>query len=154
MELLDALQQIAQRSAEAMSPAELVIGTVTAADPLEISIDPAMDTLRAPVLYLTAAVVERKIPILTHTHQLTGLGHSHSAPEGGTSTNLTGSYETTEALAAIACTEYGKPLPVKDGYIILNRALAAGDKVLLLQVLHGQKFIILSRVFEAEEADT
>lgn len=154
MELLDALQQIAQQSAAALSPAELVIGTVTAADPLEISIDPAMDTLRAPVLYLTAAVVEKKIPILTHTHQITGLGHSHSAPEGGTSTDLTGSYETASALAAIACTEHGKPLPVENGYIILNRALAAGDKVLLLQVLHGQKFIILSRVFEAEEADT
>lgn len=98
--------------------------------------------------------MERKIPILTHTHQITGLGHSHSAPEGGTSTNLTGSYETASALAAIACTEHGKPLPVKDGYIILNRALAPGDKVLLLQVMHGQKFIILSRIFESEGAST
>ena len=52
MELLDALQQIAQQSAAALSPAELVIGTVTAADPLEISVETAMDTLRAPVLYL------------------------------------------------------------------------------------------------------
>lgn len=154
MELLDAFQQIVQKSVAALSPAELVIGTVTAADPLEISIDPAMDTLRAPVLYLTAAVVEKKIPVLKHTHQITGLGHSHSAPEGGTSTDLTGTYETASALENIACTEHGKPLPVQDGYIILNRALAAGDKVLLLQVLHGQKFIILSRVFEAEEADT
>lgn len=152
MELLDALQQIAQQSASALSPAELVIGTVTAADPLEISIDPAMDTLQAPVLYLTAAVVERKIPILAHTHQISGLGHSHSAPEGGTSTNLTGTYETSEALADIVCTEFGKPLPVQDGYIILNRGLEAGDRVLLLQVMHGQKFIILSRVYQAEEA--
>lgn len=154
MELLDALQQIAQQSAAALSPAELVIGTVTAADPLEISIDSAMDTLRAPVLYLTTAVVEKKIPILKHTHQITGLGHSHSAPEGSTSTNLTGTYETQNALEDIVCTEFGKPLPVENGYIILNRALAAGDRVLLLQVMHGQKFVILSRVFEAEEAAT
>lgn len=148
MELLDVLQQIGQQTAQALAPAELTIGTVTAAHPLEISIDPAMDTLRAPVLYLTAAVVEKKIPILQHSHQVTGLGHSHSAPEGSTSTNLTGTYDTTQALEDIACIEHGKPLPVKDGYILLNRALEAGDKVLLLQVMHGQKFLVLSRVFE------
>ena len=152
MERLDALPQIAQQSASALSPAELVIGTVTAADPLEISVDTAMDTLRAPVLYLTAAVVEKKIPILKHTHRISGLGHSHAAPEGGTSTDLTGTYETSEALEDIACTEFGTPLPVKDGSIILNRGLEAGDKVLLLQVMHGQRFVILSRIFESGEA--
>ena len=51
----------------------------------------------------------------------------------------------------IVCCEDGKPLPVKDGYIILNRALEAGDKVLLLRVMRGQQFIILSRVFEKED---
>ena len=137
MELLDALQQIAQQSASALSPAELVIGTVTAADPLEISVDTAMDT---------------KIPILRHTHRISGLGHSHAAPEGGTSTDLTGTYETSEALEDIACTEFGKPLLVKDGSILLNRGLEAGDKVLLLQVMHGQRFVILSRIFESGEA--
>jgi hypothetical protein len=39
---------------------------------------------------------------------------------------------------------------VKGGYIILNRALETGDKVLLLRVMRGQQFIILSRVFEKE----
>lgn len=148
MELLDILQQIGQQTAQALAPAELVIGTVTTAEPLEISIDPAMDTLRAPVLYRTAAVVEKKIPILRHNHSVTGLGHSHSAPEGTTSRDLTGAYDTAQALESIACMEDGKPLPVKDGYILLNRGLEAGDKVLLLQVMHGQKFLILSRVFE------
>lgn len=148
MELLDVLQQIAQQGADALSPADLVIGTVTAVAPLEISIDPAMDTLRAPVLYLSAAVVERKLPILRHSHQVGGLGHSHNTPEGSTSSDLTGTYDTTPALENIACIEHGKALPVKDGYILLNRGLEAGDRVLLLQVMHGQRFIILSRVFE------
>ena len=39
---------------------------------------------------------------------------------------------------------------MKDGYIILNRALEVGDKVLMLRVMRGQQFIILSRVFEKE----
>ena len=46
------------------------------------------------------------------------------------------------------CIENGQPLPVEDGYIILNRALAAGDKVLLLRVETGARYIVLSRMFE------
>lgn len=46
--------------------------------------------------------------------------------------------------------ENGKVLPLsKDKkYIILNPALKAGDKVLLLRVQRGQKFVVLSRVYE------
>lgn len=50
----------------------------------------------------------------------------------------------------IICYERGKPLPVENGYIILNKKLEAGDKVLLLRVMRGQQFVILSRVFEKE----
>lgn len=148
MELIDILQQIGQQTAEALSPAELAVGTVTAAAPLEISIDPAMDTLRAPVLYLTSAVVEKKLPILRHSHEVTGLDHAHSTSEGGTSTELTGTYPTSDALEDIACIEHGEKLPVEDGFIILNRGLKEGDRVLMLQVMHGQRFVVLSRVFE------
>ena len=35
-------------------------------------------------------------------------------------------------------------------YIILNPALKVGDKVLLLRVQSGQKFIVLSRVYGGE----
>ena len=46
--------------------------------------------------------------------------------------------------------ENGKVLSLsKDKkYIILNPALKAGDKVLLLRVQRGQKFVVLSRVYE------
>ena len=33
------------------------------------------------------------------------------------------------------------------GYLLLNRSLAVGDKVLLLRVQSGQKYIVLSRLF-------
>lgn len=52
------------------------------------------------------------------------------------------------ALSDVAVVENGSPLPVEDGYIILNRGLAVGDKVLLLRVQHGQRFVVLSRVFD------
>ena len=50
----------------------------------------------------------------------------------------------------IVCWEHGKELPIEDGFIILNRKLETGDKVLLLRVQSGQKFIVLSRIFEEE----
>lgn len=166
---------------------DLAPGTVTGIDPLEVTIRESMAPLPQEVLWLTAAVVEKKIPILRHehitagfrhghtvsglghAHEVSGLGHSHTTEDGatgealggsyGTSETLGGSYPTGEALTPdaytsdkrledIVCYEDGKPLPVEDGYIILNRGLAVGDKVLLLRVMRGEQFIILSRIFE------
>ncbi len=172
MELLDALQMVAQKGMKAAQLCDLVIGTVVADSPLEITIDGMMAPLKAPILYLTESVVEKKIPILEHSHTLGNLGHSHSVSglshihdynsesgtgqtesalggSFGTSTALNdGSANTGSALDNIICYEHGKALPVENGYIILNRALAVGDKVLMLRVQNGQKFVILSRVFE------
>ena len=114
--------------------------------------------MRSPVLILTEAVVEKKIPVLQHRHHINTLGHSHSCPDGGTSTNLTDSYPTLYSLASegadgdqsqnVVCYEHGNPLPIRDGYIVLNRALEVGDNVIMLRVQNGQRFIVLSRVFE------
>lgn len=73
MELKDIIQKIVTQTLDAMQPTDLRIGTVNSADPLEITINPAMAPLRRKVLYLTEAVVEKKIPILRH---------SHACPEG------------------------------------------------------------------------
>lgn len=147
---------------------DLAIGTVTKAAPLEVTIRESMAPLPQEVLHLTAAVVEKKIPILAHEHvtsgfrhrhTVSGLSHAHSGSEGGTDPALEGEYPTSDSLLPdayasdqrlqrIVCYEDGKPLPVEDGYIILNRALAVGDKVLLLRCMRGQQFIILSRIFE------
>ena len=157
-----------QENQAASQPAELKIGTVTRTAPLEISINPQMAPLRSGLLYLTSAVVERKIPVLAHSHTTQGLAHSHTtgglghthALNGtGTDPALDGSYASSEALeqdsftssqalTELSCLENGAPLPVRDGYILLNRGLETGDRVLMLRVQHGQKFVVLSRLFE------
>lgn len=166
MELIDVVQQIIQQSMGAAGLSDLQIGTVTSAPPLEITVDTLMQPLKAEVLYLTEPVVEKKIPVLTHLHttkgfahrhEITTLEHTHTAKGDTTSEGLSGTYQTAEALSQnefdsdqrltnIVCYENGVALPVENGFIILNRALAVGDKVLLLRVQSGQKFIILSRV--------
>lgn len=158
MELLDAIMLTSQASQQASQPTELVLGTVTSALPLEISINNMQAPLRSQVLYLTEPVIEKKIPVLDHIHHINSLSHTHSEYHGTTGSGLTGSYPTLTSLVStgansdqtqnIICYEHGKPLPIKDGFIILNRALEVGDKVILLRVQHGQKFIVLSRVFE------
>lgn len=158
MELLDAILLSSQASQQASQPTDLVMGTVTSVSPLEVSINNMQAPLRSQVLYLTEPVVEKKIPILDHIHHINSLSHTHSEYHGTTGSGLTGSYPTLTSLVSegansdqtqnIICYEHGKPLPIENGFIILNRALEVGDKVILLRVQHGQKFIILSRVFE------
>lgn len=159
MTLLDALMQVNQQGQGAAQPTDLEIGTVTGVDPLEVTKDVHQQALRQEVLYLTESVIEKKIPVLSHNHYAIGLGHTHTCPDGTTSEALTGRYLTeayslvsegfdgTEQAQDIICWEHGEKLPVEDGFIILNRKLEVGDKVLLLSVAHGQKYIILSRVF-------
>lgn len=147
MELIDVLQDISQKSIAATSPTDLTIGTVTAIGPLQIVTQTSMQTLQASVLYLTAAVIEKKIPILTHSHTIDSLGHTHKTGGETSEEGLAGSYTDLPELEEIVCYENGVPLPVEGGYIILNRALAVGDKVLLLRVQRGQMFVVLSRIF-------
>ncbi|WP_297234004.1 DUF2577 family protein [uncultured Flavonifractor sp.] len=159
MNLAETIYMMNQKSQKASQLTDLKIGTVTAVDPLEITINTAMAPLKAGVLLLTESVIEKKIPVLTHKHYISTLNHTHTAPEGATGPALTGSYLGEESLVSegfnavlqdqdIVCWENGQPLPIEDGFIILNRALEVGDKVLLLRVQNGQRFIILSRVFE------
>ena len=160
MNLLDALQMVSSQNMSASQPSDLETGTVTGVNPLEVTRDIQQQALRQEVLYLTESVVEKKIPILDHNHYAINLGHTHTCPDGTTSEALTGrylteayslvseGYDATEQTQNIVCWEHGEKLPIEDGFIILNRKLEVGDKVLLWRVLNGQKFVIISRVFE------
>lgn len=161
MEIYEMLQLMMQQTMKGASLTDYATGTVTQASPLEITTDATMQVLKSPVLILTAAVIEKKIPVLNHQHYISTLTHEHTCPTGVTSAGLTGQYITETSLVSegfnaalqgqnIVCYENGEALPIKDGYIILNRALEEGDKVVMLRVNGGQRFIVLSRVFEAE----
>lgn len=142
--LLQVLQKINKNGNEAEQLSDMVIGTVTSASPLEVSIDTTQAILKREVLLLTANVIERRVALSNHNHKFTGLAHVHSAPGGMTSNELFGTYETESNRSSVTCYEQGVALPTN----LIQRALAVGDKVLLLSVQHGQKFIILSRLYE------
>lgn len=161
MNLAETLYKMMQDSMKAGQLTDFVSGTVTSENPLEITCDATMQVLKASVLILTEPVIEKKIPVLTHKHYISTLTHTHTCPTGATSPGLTGRYLGEDSLVSegasttlqqedIVCYENGQPLPIEDGYIILNRKLEQDDKVVMLRVNAGQRFIVLSRVFEQE----
>ena len=95
MTLTEKLYQMMQENTEAGQPADLKIGTVVSAEPLEISINPQMAPLQRGVLYLTAAVMEKKIPVLSHRHTTSGLAHSHTTDGLSHTHTVNGSATTT-----------------------------------------------------------
>lgn len=82
MTLLGTIQKVIFETLKGMQLTDAVIGTVTSAEPLEISMDVSQAVLKDPVLYICESVP----------------------------------------------------------------ALEAGNKVLMLSVMRGQKFIVLSRI--------
>ena len=158
MSLISAIQYVSGQNRQAGQPTDYVRGTVTSEDPLKITIDDTMQELERQSLILTAPVIEKKIPVLTHKHYISTLSHTHTCPTGATTPGLTAQYLGEESLVSeganstlqgedIICYENGEPLPIEDGYIILNRKLETDDKVLMLRVSNGQLFIVLSREF-------
>lgn len=61
MELRDVINQMISQHLKSAQLADIEIGTVTSVSPLEITVDSAMPPLQSSVLYLTSAVIERKI---------------------------------------------------------------------------------------------
>lgn len=147
MQLIDTIKKIINETIENKGLTDLVIGTVTKVNPLEITIDVNMLPIPQEVIYLTESVIEKKIRVDGHIHTIASLAHNHTSGDGSTGNALTGSYNTETAKETMVILENGQVLPVQDGYIIINKALAVNDKVLMLRVLNGQGFIVISRVF-------
>ena len=180
--LLATIQSIAVNAVNSTNPISFVFGTVTSASPLKIRMDQSTINLEGDSLILTSAVIERKMIIDKHTHEigstLAGHKHSFSGSITGTCTQagtVSGSCSgTTEASTDISSktvivdtvisskvienkdTEH--PLPVNEDVseddkkerieVVINRGLQKNDKVVMLRVCGGQRFIVLSRVFE------
>lgn len=143
MELVDALHILNQKSMLASQLCDVVIGTVLSITPLKISIDLAMAPLTTEVLYLTENVVKKQFTALTHSHNTI---HTHTVTEG----SISSAGNCSSELSGIKCYINGKAVPNETGYVTLNPGLIAGDKVILLRVQNGQKFIVLSKLYESE----
>lgn len=100
-ELIDILNNIAQKNQDGQKPADVVMGTVVQASPLSVQIDGSMQPIPTAGLIQTVGVAAK-------TAQVQGGG-------GGT--------------------------------VVINEGLAAGDRVVMLRVSKGQRYIVLSKAY-------
>lgn len=170
--LLQIIQGISVKSVAATNPASLAYGEVTQADPLEIRITENLLTIGGSTIILTESVVEKKLTIQKHTHKigssLAGHGHPFSGSFSGTiletpaSGNVAGNVSSSndinsnttivDTVLECVCSEFGEDLPVESDddkiVITLNRGLEKGDGVIMLRLMGGQQFLVLSRIFK------
>lgn len=109
------------------------IGTVIQKEPIKIDFgDNKVITDVGTNIYYTEQVIEKRL-VLAHYHEIESptLKHKHSE-EGGYS--LAGKYPTGEALQTY----------------LINEGIKKGDKLLILQVSGGQKFIVLSKLWDTD----
>lgn len=158
-ELIDAIQAISDNVINNRGLTDLVIGTVTAIEPLKVKLDATMIDLEAAQLFATQMVTKKTITITGHTHDINVLGHAHSYIDSvgenatpstkTTETALDGTYTSIINYETMFCTDGPEVLPVEGNVITINRGLVAGDKLLMLRVFNGNNFLIISRIYPA-----
>lgn len=175
--LLTTIQSIAVNAVKSTVPVEYCIGTVTSESPLKVRLNDSTLEVWGDTLMLTSAVVERKMTIKKHNHGIGDelKGHVHEyVGEGGKL--LTGgpalappvstpgapkpfvTNKVDDEVLDAFVTEFGKeklnvekPTDKSEIVVTLNRGLKKGDKVIMIRVCGGQKFIILSRIFKRDD---
>lgn len=127
---------------------DLTIGTVETSNPLSIRIS-ADYVIPEVAILLTEPVLEKKLVMETHRHSVTGLGHTHTVMGSTTSQNLTGNYPTTDVaqLGEFYIDGIAQPIDRQNNTIIMNEGLKIGDSVIMLRCLDGQKFVVLSKIY-------
>lgn len=126
-DLVNAIRQVSVESFKSLKPTNVLYGNVLSIDPLKISIEQKL-ILTKEYLLLTKNVADYKVNI-TVDHKTEGYTHTH---EGDVY-----SYDTHNHAYK----------GVKE--ITIHNGLKTGDKVLLMQIEGGQKFIVLEKVGEA-----
>lgn len=118
-----ALQMVVGRQLGATGLTDYTIGTVSKESPLEIKINERI-TLPNSMILLTEVVIEKKLN-LSHFHQIQD------------STKIEDDHKHDISLDTKTST---------DTTITIQEGLKEGEKVLLLSVAAGQKFVVISKL--------
>lgn len=127
---IEIMKRAAMDANEANQPTDLRFGTVTSVNPLKVQVTNLFtipETLLIVPRHLTDYTVKVSMDWDTE-----GIGnHTHTCPEGGTSTNGAHSH---------------KILSSESKTLTIHNALKVGDKVALIRKQGGQVFYILDRI--------
>lgn len=99
-------------------------------------------------LLKNASLTDLSMGTVTTLSPLTITVESSRLPIPSGALLLTQSVIEKKIVSSSPCIENGKPLPIDGEYAVVNKGLNVGDKVLMLRVSSGQRYIVLSRIFE------
>ena len=120
------MQEWVQNIIANMKLTDYCIGTVKQLNPLKIDFgEGKIITDVGTNILFTEQVLEKKIQ-LQHNHTLSNLSHAH----GDTGSSLSGEYNSSNKLTTYT----------------INKGINRDDKLLMLRVADGQKWIILSKL--------
>lgn len=162
-ELLEIIKRASKEVMDASNPAGILFGTVTSVRPLEINVEQKM-TLSQEFFILTKNVVDYTVDVTmnwnTETKSLNA-NHTHSA-NGNITVNSKATIDPNPESANITIeNEVNSNISIEQKNINLSHnhtitgtksltihnSLKVGDKVILIQVQGGQKYIVLDKVY-------
>lgn len=162
-ELLEIIKKASKEVMEASNPAGILFGTVTSIGPLEINVEQKM-TLSQEFFILTKNVVDYTVNVTmdwnTETRSLNA-NHNHSA-SGDITVNSEATMNPNPESASITIENKvnsnisieQKNINLSHNHTItgtksltIHNALKVGDKVILIQVQGGQRYIVLDKVY-------
>lgn len=142
-QLIDSVQKVVKGYFDGKALTDVVIGTVTklVEEPfdIEITLEGTMLPIPKALMYFTEDVIEKYLEIAGHTHE-----YEDRYEDGEDNTR-----ETEVAIAQI--TGYENKIALPGGNterVTINRPLQMGDKVIMLRIFDGQKFVVWTRIYE------
>jgi hypothetical protein len=130
--LLETIKQGGKRATDATYPAAVMFGVVQSTNPLEINVEQKM-TLESAQLILTRNVTDFTMEMTVDHWTEDETTHFHAVQDtytgGGTSSP----------------TEHKHAYKGRKSFLVHN-ALLVGEKVVLLRVQGGQKFVVIDRL--------
>lgn len=153
MDLLGVVNKVIQNNLEAQKLTDLTIGTVTSTDPLEIQINPQMPPLPEQVLLLTDCVKELTDNVVITAEFKTALEDLGATISDDVIGKVLG-VQTLQVGDKVQATSSFKSVLTSLGITLTDdiigtvqrqHNLHVGDKVVLLRVMRGQEFIVLSK---------
>lgn len=142
---VDVVKRAALEAMEASKPVNVLFGTVVSASPLQISVEQKM-TLGMKQLILTRNVTdytvsmtithETESALTTHTHDYSG-----NVDSGGPGPHSHGYTGTTDPTDLAHIHEYKGTKA-----FLVHHALKAGERVVLVRLQGGKKFLVLDRL--------
>lgn len=145
--LVELIKKAADEANEASKPMGVYFGTVTKDEPLEINVEQKIN-LTKEFLILTNAVKDHYVDItvshntekttIDHTHDVQGSTGSADSPPHTHKVDITS--QTNEPTTTHLHAYKGKKK------MLIHNGLKIGEKVMLLRVQGGQKYVVVDRI--------